>query len=495
MPSHPRSPLPRPPPLLPPLSTTTSPTYSPLASPLDERRPLLRTARSFGADDLRRRSHQFSDLLFRHGDGDAQAGPGGLEEAFDGADGVERGADDEGERRGLARARSSFFGSRRGSLSRLRTGGGGYDGEFKAELEGEAGNGVRSWYDNYTAIDWIHDTIKHSLRLRRLRRLKRTQGLRGQLINLWDGFQGWLLVTIVGFVTACIAFSIIRAEMWLFDLKEGYCATGWTRAKRFCCRAESAPEKAFGTFVLRGWAPIALEEGGECEAWTTWVAVWRKWTGEGEGAGEAASYIAYIAIALVFAVLASVLTIYFTASTSVYSSKDSLASPRLGNTAKLADAPEASVSPPVSTSKYGATDEVVSASTSEASLDTVLQGHVEPIAVPRTRKTLYYAAGSGIPEIKTILSGFVIRGYLGSWTLGVKSVGLALSVASGLSLGKEGPFVHIASCVANIVSRFWRKYDRNEGKRREVLSAACAAGVASRTTSRLARCSAHSGAP
>lgn len=146
MPSHPRSPLPRPPPLLPPLSTTTSPTYSPLASPLDERRPLLRTARSFGADDLRRRSHQFSDLLFRHGDRDAQAGPGGLEEAFDGADGVERGADDEGERRGLARARSSFFGSRRGSLSRLRTGGGGYDGEFKAELEGEAGNGVRSWY-------------------------------------------------------------------------------------------------------------------------------------------------------------------------------------------------------------------------------------------------------------------------------------------------------------------------------------------------------------
>lgn len=150
----------------------------------------------------------------------------------------------------------------------------------------------------FSRTDWIHDTIKHSLRLRRLRRLKRTQGLRGQLINLWDGFQGWLLVTIVGFVTACIAFSIIRAEMWLFDLKEGYCATGWTRAKRFCCRAESAPEKAFGTFVLRGWAPIALEEGGECEAWTTWVAVWRKWTGEGEGAGEAASYIAYIAIAV-----------------------------------------------------------------------------------------------------------------------------------------------------------------------------------------------------
>ena len=72
----------------------------------------------------------------------------------------------------------------------------------------------------------------------------------------------------------------------------------------------------------------------------------------------------------------------------------------------------------------------------------------------------------------------MIRGYLGSWTLAVKSVGLALSVASGLSLGKEGPFVHIASCVGNIASRFFPKFDLNEAKRREVISAACAAGVA-----------------
>lgn len=149
MPSHPRSPLPRPPPLLAPLSTTNSPTSTPLASPLDgERRPLLRTARSFGADDLRRRSHQISDLLFHHGEADAQAGRGpSIEALLDGADGDESDEDDEREGRALSRTRSSFFGSRRGSLSRRRTGGGGgYDGEFRAELEGEGGNGVRSWY-------------------------------------------------------------------------------------------------------------------------------------------------------------------------------------------------------------------------------------------------------------------------------------------------------------------------------------------------------------
>ncbi len=94
------------------------------------------------------------------------------------------------------------------------------------------------------------------------------------------------------------------------------------------------------------------------------------------------------------------------------------------------------------------------------------------------------------------MTGFVIHGYLGGRTLFIKAVGLALSVASGLSLGKEGPFVHIASCIGNIVSRYFGKYENNEGalfsqftrhylltnystgKRREILSAASAAGVA-----------------
>lgn len=50
-------------------------------------------------------------------------------------------------------------------------------------------------------------------------------------------------------------------------------------------------------------------------------------------------------------------------------------------------------------------------------------------------------------QIKTILSGFIIRGYLGKWTLIIKSVGIMLAVSAGLSLGKEGPMVHIACCI------------------------------------------------
>jgi len=71
-------------------------------------------------------------------------------------------------------------------------------------------------------------------------------------------------------------------------------------------------------------------------------------------------------------------------------------------------------------------------------------------------------------QIKTILSGFIIRGYLGKWTLLTKSVGMMLSVASGLSLGKEGPYVHVACCCGNIFSYFFPKYASNEAKKREV---------------------------
>uniref|UniRef100_A0A1B6C687 Chloride channel protein n=1 Tax=Clastoptera arizonana TaxID=38151 RepID=A0A1B6C687_9HEMI len=99
------------------------------------------------------------------------------------------------------------------------------------------------------------------------------------------------------------------------------------------------------------------------------------------------------------------------------------------------------------------------------------------LAASLVRMFAPYACGSGIPEIKTILSGFIIRGYLGKWTLVIKSVGIMLSVSAGLTLGKEGPMVHIACCIGNILSYLFPKYGRNEAKKREILSAAAAAGV------------------
>ncbi|KAK3073695.1 chloride channel [Teratosphaeriaceae sp. CCFEE 6253] len=88
-----------------------------------------------------------------------------------------------------------------------------------------------------------------------------------------------------------------------------------------------------------------------------------------------------------------------------------------------------------------------------------------------------YAKQSGIPEIKTMLGGFVIRRFLGSWTLVVKSVGLCLAVASGMWLGKEGPLVHVACCCANLFMKLFPSISGNEARKRETLSAAAASGI------------------
>jgi chloride channel 3/4/5 len=92
-------------------------------------------------------------------------------------------------------------------------------------------------------------------------------------------------------------------------------------------------------------------------------------------------------------------------------------------------------------------------------------------------KTMYMAAGSGIPEIKTILSGFVIPHFLDLKVLIVKAVGATFAVATGMCLGKEGPFVHISTCAGWLVASLFPKYSENGRKMREMLSVACSAGL------------------
>ncbi|KZT71767.1 hypothetical protein DAEQUDRAFT_723852 [Daedalea quercina L-15889] len=94
------------------------------------------------------------------------------------------------------------------------------------------------------------------------------------------------------------------------------------------------------------------------------------------------------------------------------------------------------------------------------------------------RSIAKYAAGSGISEIKCILGGFIMKGYLGFGTFFVKSITLPLVIASGLSVGKEGPSVHVACCIGNLVASLFQRYSLSQGKMREILTASSAAGVA-----------------
>ncbi|XP_061878592.1 chloride channel protein 2a [Entelurus aequoreus] len=99
------------------------------------------------------------------------------------------------------------------------------------------------------------------------------------------------------------------------------------------------------------------------------------------------------------------------------------------------------------------------------------------------------AVGSGIPEMKTILRGVVLKEYLTFKTFVAKVIGLTCALGSGMPLGKEGPFVHVASLCAALLSKFTAALfggicmeehfegNKNELRNTEMLSAACAVGV------------------
>jgi len=103
------------------------------------------------------------------------------------------------------------------------------------------------------------------------------------------------------------------------------------------------------------------------------------------------------------------------------------------------------------------------------------EGHDHKRAEP---KVIYMAAGSGIPEIKLLLSGFEFPNLLSFRVLVVKAVGASLAVASGLCLGKEGPFVHIATSAGHVVARLFPQFRDNGRRLREMLSVACSSALA-----------------
>lgn len=142
-------------------------------------------------------------------------------------------------------------------------------GAGKADAQGNDAdvktNGIRVWYSSFTSIDWLHDAIKDSARHGRLKRRKST---RGRLQRQLDRSVGWVIVTLVGFLTAIVAYMIVRSEQWLFDIKEGYCTLGWYRARRFCCPNYDVSDS--GAIYP---AFLSLTVDAACPNWRTWAQV------------------------------------------------------------------------------------------------------------------------------------------------------------------------------------------------------------------------------
>uniref|UniRef100_A0AAY4CX72 Chloride channel protein n=1 Tax=Denticeps clupeoides TaxID=299321 RepID=A0AAY4CX72_9TELE len=90
------------------------------------------------------------------------------------------------------------------------------------------------------------------------------------------------------------------------------------------------------------------------------------------------------------------------------------------------------------------------------------------------------AIGSGIPELKTIIRGVVLKEYLTLKAFIAKVIGLTAGLGSGMPVGKEGPFVHIASICAAVLSRFMSFFSgvyQSPYCYTDILTVGCAVGV------------------
>ncbi|KAJ5143620.1 Cystathionine beta-synthase core [Penicillium bovifimosum] len=289
----------------------------------------------------------------------------------------------------------------------------------------------RTWYDQFTSTDWVHDSIADGARLRLLRQRK---DVRGRLLAAFDGAQGWILVALIGCITASIAYFVDVTEGSVFDLKEGFCTTKSLRNRRSCCEG------------------LAM-----CDEWRPWSRIF--------GASDDTQWVDFfmfifwvISLALISCALTMLTKTVVPSSVSLATLDENLGADSNG-------------------SKSGNTFDASTSPLSDDAEVTPPHGSL-PNRPPRPAMVFYSAAGSGVAEVKVINSGFVLHGYMGLKTLIVKTIALVFSVSSGLSLGKEGPYVHIATCVGNICCRLFAKYNQNDGKRREVLSASAASGVA-----------------
>jgi chloride channel 7 len=113
----------------------------------------------------------------------------------------------------------------------------------------------------------------------------------------------------------------------------------------------------------------------------------------------------------------------------------------------------------------------------------VIVGISLPLALGAILLTLYVspqALGSGVAETMGILNGVNYPDFITIKALIVKFFGVALAVSAGLSVGKEGPLVHmgaIVGCLAPYLPMTMAKYFRNDFEKRKLLAVGVASGV------------------
>lgn len=307
---------------------------------------------------------------------------------------------------------------------------------------------LRNYYNDFTTIDWANAfvrTNKLNYRLEHPRPATESDDSEAysldELDTKWPSlskrakhssrpvllvystyvrFSKWILIVLIGLVFACIAFTIDKFELLLVGFKYGYCRHNWLLTQVACCSSSSA------RFTPR----LGSENAASCKEWATWASIFKKDDSEFQIKMD---YVIYVVLTLILAAIACLISL----------------------TTKMQRKPRSFEH------LVGPENEAVGNSNK-----------------PAPPKVMYTACGSGVPEVKVILSGFVIRRFLGTYTLFCKTIALVFAIASGMALGKEGPYVHLATCVGNVLTRFFKHIDNNELLKKQILSSSASAGVA-----------------
>ena len=85
-----------------------------------------------------------------------------------------------------------------------------------------------------------------------------------------------------------------------------------------------------------------------------------------------------------------------------------------------------------------------------------------------------YSSGSGIPQIKAFMGGYLINRPVK--TIIYKIIGGTLSIIGGLSLGREGPSVQLGGCTGDYLSK---KFKSSPEEKHLLISSGASAGLAS----------------
>jgi hypothetical protein len=142
---------------------------------------------------------------------------------------------------------------------------------------------VNITYDDFDTIDWTRDRQQDRVRIRKMKKLKKGTFLE-RILEAHDAWSGWLVVFLVGLSCGLFAGIIDIGADWMFDLKEGVCASQVWLNKESCCWADNSS--------------FTIHDG--CSQWKTWSEVFEA---SSSSASYASNYFMFTLSGLLFALL------------------------------------------------------------------------------------------------------------------------------------------------------------------------------------------------